>query len=146
MRFEGSTEIRAPRERVWDFLMDPTRVGSCGPGVQSIEVVDESHFRAIAKVGVGVISARFAVAAEFTDVDAPDHATIRARGQAPGSAADATAAMHLRDAPMGGTVLDWTADVTIHGTLASVGARLIEGTATKLIGQTFACIRSKLEA
>ncbi len=28
----------------------------------------------------------------------------------------------------------------------SVGARLIEGTANKLIGQTFDCIRAKLEA
>ena len=33
----------------------------------------------------------------------------------------------------------------IAGTLASVGARLIEGTANKMIGQTFECIRTKLE-
>ena len=38
--------------------------------------------------------------------------------------------------------MDWSADVTIAGTLASVGARLIEGTANKMIGQTFDCIRS----
>ena len=41
--------------------------------------------------------------------------------------------------------MDWSADVTISGTLASVGARLIEGTANKMIGQTFECIRVKLE-
>ena len=41
--------------------------------------------------------------------------------------------------------MDWTADVNISGTLASVGARLIEGTANKMIGQTFDCMRSKLE-
>jgi carbon monoxide dehydrogenase subunit G len=146
MRFEGSTEIQAPRDRVWAFLIDPTQVGSCGPGVQSVEVVDDRHFRGVAKVGIGIISARFTVAAEFVDVEEPDHATIRLRGQAPGSAADATAAMRLRDAPAGGTVLGWTADVAIQGRLASVGSRLIEGTATKLIGQTFDCIRSKLEA
>jgi carbon monoxide dehydrogenase subunit G len=29
--------------------------------------------------------------------------------------------------------------------LASLGARLIEGTAHKLIAQTFDCVRSKLE-
>jgi carbon monoxide dehydrogenase subunit G len=32
------------------------------------------------------------------------------------------------------------------GTLAGVGSRLIEGTANKLIGQAFDCIRAKLEA
>jgi carbon monoxide dehydrogenase subunit G len=42
--------------------------------------------------------------------------------------------------------MDWGADVAIAGTLASVGARLIEGTANKLVAQTFECIRTKLEA
>ena len=42
--------------------------------------------------------------------------------------------------------MDWTADVNLSGTLASVGARLIEGTADKMIGQTFDCMRAKLEA
>ena len=41
--------------------------------------------------------------------------------------------------------MDWVADVTIAGTIASVGARLIEGTANKMIGQTFECMRAKLE-
>jgi carbon monoxide dehydrogenase subunit G len=40
----------------------------------------------------------------------------------------------------------WSADVAILGTIASVGARLIEGTANKLINQAFDCIRAKLEA
>ena len=43
-------------------------------------------------------------------------------------------------------VMDWIADVNLSGTLASVGARLIEGTANKMIGQTFDCMRTKLEA
>jgi carbon monoxide dehydrogenase subunit G len=42
--------------------------------------------------------------------------------------------------------MDWSADVTISGSLASLGARLIEGTANKMIGQTFDCMKSKLEA
>ena len=36
--------------------------------------------------------------------------------------------------------------MNISGTLASVGARLIQGTAEKMIRQTFDCIRTKLEA
>jgi carbon monoxide dehydrogenase subunit G len=54
--------------------------------------------------------------------------------------------MALSDGESGGTTMDWGADVMIGGTLASVGARLIEGTANKMIGQTFDCIRSTLEA
>lgn len=146
MHFDGTVEINAPRDKVWAFLIDPNQVGSCGPGVESIEVVDDTHFKATAKVGVGFISARFVVNMEMAELAAPDRALIKAHGQAPGSAVDATATMHLSDAEAGTTRMDWSADVTIAGTLASVGARLIEGTANKMIGQTFDCIRTKLEA
>ncbi len=145
MHFEGTVQIAAPRDRVWAFVIDPNQVGQCGPGVESIEVIDDTHFKATAKVGIGFISARFVVTMEFAELSASDAATIKAHGQAPGSAVDATAQMRLSDGEAGGTTMDWSADVTIAGTLASVGARLIEGTANKMIGQTFECMKSKLE-
>ena len=146
MHFEGSVPIKASREKVWAFVIDPEQVGQCGPGVEKIEVVDATHFKATAKVGVGFINARFNVDMTFAELEAPDRALIKAHGQAPGSAVDATAEMHLSNGPDGTTVMDWNADVNLSGTLASVGARLIEGTANKMIGQTFACMKTKLEA
>lgn len=146
MHFEGSTEINAPRDKVWAYVTDPNQVGQCGPGVESIEVIDDTHFKATAKVGIGFISARFVVNMEFAELTAPDAALIKAHGQAPGSAVDADASMRLSDGANGGTVMDWSADVAISGTLASVGARLIEGTANKMIGQTFDCMKRALEA
>jgi uncharacterized protein len=145
MHFEGSVPIKASREKVWAFVTDPDQVGPCGPGVETIEVVDATHFKAAAKVGIGFINARFNVNMEFAELQPPDRALIKAHGQAPGSAVDATAEMRLSDGPDGTTVMDWDADVNLAGTLASVGARLIEGTATKMIDQAFDCIRSKLE-
>ena len=79
-------------------------------------------------------------------IAAPEHAEVKVHGQAPGSAADAVATMRLRHGGEGITIMDWAADVNISGTLASVGARLIEGTANKLIAQTFTCMKTKLEA
>jgi carbon monoxide dehydrogenase subunit G len=145
MKFSGSVPIAAPRDRVWAFVIDPQQVGHCGPGVETIEVVDPTHFKATAKVGIGFISARFQVNLETTEQQPPERAVIKAHGQAPGSAVDATAEMRLSEGQDGQTVMDWTADVAIAGTLASVGARLIEGTANKMIGQTFDCMKSKLE-
>ena len=145
MHFEGSVDIAAPRDRVWAFVIDPTRSGQCGPGVETIDVVDDTHFKATAKVGVGFISARFVVNMEIAEMTAPEASTIKAHGQAPGSAVDATAHMRLADNDSGGTRMDWDADVNISGTLASVGARMIEGTANKMIGETFDCMKTKLE-
>ena len=109
-------------------------------------MIDEDHFKAKAKVGVGFISARFVVEMTVAEKNVPDLAVLKAHGQAPGSAVDATANMALSGPAEGPTTMDWSADVLIAGTLASVGARMIEGTANKMIGQTFDCIKSKLEA
>jgi uncharacterized protein len=147
MKFQGTIDIAAPRDKVWSFVTDPDQVGSCGPGVESIQVIDETHFKAVAKVGIGFISSRFVVNLEMTEQQPPERAVIKAHGQAPGSAVDALAEMHLSDAADGtATRMDWSADVAISGTLASMGARLIEGTANRMIGQVFDCMRTKLEA
>jgi carbon monoxide dehydrogenase subunit G len=146
MKLAGTVDIAAARDEVWTFVTDPNQVGQCGPGVESIEVIDDTHFKATAKVGIGFISARFVVNMEMADQVPPDRAVIKAHGQAPGSAVDAVARMTLGDGTAGGTRMDWEADVTISGSLASLGARLIEGTATKMIGQTFDCMKAKLEA
>ena len=134
MQFAGTVDIAAPRDKVWAFVIDPNQVGQCGPGVESIEVIDDTHFKATAKVGIGFINARFVVSMEMAELTPPDKAVIKAHGQAPGSAVDATAHMSLSDGPDGGTTMDWSADVAIAGSLASIGARLIEGTAHKMIG------------
>lgn len=146
MQFEGTERVAASQAKVWAFLMDPQQVGTCGPGVESVEPVDATHFKARATVGVGFIKARFVVDMEMADLHEPDSATMKAHGQAPGSAVDATATMQLTADGADATTLAWAADVNISGTLASVGARLIQGTAEKMIRQTFDCIRTKLEA
>ncbi len=146
MHFEGQVPIKADRATVWAFVNDPSQVASCGPGVEGVQVVDDQHFKVTAKVGIGMIRATFAVDVTRGETREPDHASLTASGRAPGSAVDGSARMDLSDGPDGATVMDWSADVAIHGRLASVGARLIEGTARKLIDQTFDCMRAKMEA
>jgi len=121
-------------------------VGSCAPGVDSVTIIDAQHFKVVAKVGIGMIKATFAIDVTRGEQRAPDWAELTATGKAPGSAVDGSARMDLSDGPDGTTVMDWTTDIHIHGKLASVGARLIEGTSRKLIGQTFDCMRARLEA
>ncbi|MEO6294396.1 MAG: carbon monoxide dehydrogenase subunit G [Candidatus Limnocylindria bacterium] len=146
MQFSGSVEIAAPRDQVWEFVSDPQKMGACGPGVESVDEIDENKFAAKAKVGVGPINAKFTINAEFVERVAPERAKVRGRGKAPGTAVDGSAEMTLRDGDAEGTtIMDWTADVRFSGMMASLGARLIEGTARKLIGQTFTCVKSKLE-
>lgn len=144
MRFEGSEDIGAPRERVWAFVTDPRQVTACAPDVQSVDVADPTHFKVVVRTGVGPVKATFALNVEFTELVAPGRATVRARGQAPGSAVDMTSTLELE--PNGErTTMRWTSEVMVSGMIASVGARLMQGAADKQTQQVFACIKAKLE-
>jgi carbon monoxide dehydrogenase subunit G len=145
MRFSGTVEIKAPRDRVWAFVDDPHQVASCAPGVESVEVHPDGTVTAHAKVAIGPIGFRFDAAGEYTARVEGEHASVRGRAKAPGTAVDGTAQMRLTDIE-DGTRMDWEADVQFSGTIANLGARLIQGTANRLIAQGFACVKSKLEA
>jgi len=135
LEFSGSPAIAAPRERVWERLMDPHFVAQSAPGVESVEAVDPTHFKVISGFGVGSIRVRFTMDVELFDIDAGKSARMRVRGKAPGSAIDVVSKLQVDDAGSGGTQLNWSATSEVSGTVASVGARLMEGTARKLTEQ-----------
>ena len=132
LEFSGSPAIAAPRERVWERLMDPHFVAQSAPGVESVEAVDPTHFKVISGFGIGSIRVRFTMDVELFDIDAGKSAKMRVRGKAPGSAIDVVSNLQVDDAGSGGTQLKWSATSEVSGTVASVGARLMEGTARKL--------------
>ncbi len=142
MQLSGRVEIAAPRQTVWDFLMDPEQVTECGPGYETLEIVDPSHFRVVAKVGFGPFSSRATVDVVVAEADLHERALLRARGEATGTEIAGTAEMRLSGDPDGPTVMEWAADVGLDGALG----RMIEGTAIRMIDETFECIRMRLAA
>ena len=144
MDFNGTVQIDAPRAAVWELLLDFERLAACGPGVQSVEWLDETHARVKAKVGVAFMTMGFTIDLELTEVDEPNRAVISAKGAAPGNQVEANGRMELSGPAEGPTTMDWSATVELFGSLAGVGSRMIEGTAAKLIDQTFDCVKSRL--
>ena len=135
LEFSGSPTIAAPRERVWQRLMDPNFVAQSAPGVESVDTIDPTHFKVVSGFGVGSIKVRFAMTVELFDIVDHERATMRVRGKAPGSAIDVVSSMQIEDAGSSSSQLTWSATSEVSGTVASVGARLMEGTARKLTEQ-----------
>jgi carbon monoxide dehydrogenase subunit G len=144
MDFTGSVVIEAPRAAVWALLLDFEQLATCGPGVQSIERHDETHASVRAKIGVGFMTLGFTIELELVEVAPPDRAVIRATGEAPGTQVEGSGEMRLTGPAEGPTTMDYTATVEIFGALAGIGSRMIEGTAAKLIDETFDCVRARL--
>ena len=147
MHFEGKVEIAADRKKVWSFITNPDSVAKCAPGVEKMEIVvpDES-FKAVASIGLGNLKVRFNADVEWTELDAPNKAAMKAHGTAPGSATDVTATMLLSDGEDGGTVMDWTADIVVLGTIASLASRMMGSVTEKLTAEFFECMKAQIEA
>jgi carbon monoxide dehydrogenase subunit G len=146
MRLEGTTNIKASRQKVWDFLTDPHKVAGCAPGVESVEIIEpDKKFKATASIGLGSVKAKFSGDGEFLELDAPNRAKIKGHGNAPGSAADVMSEMFLSDGPDGSTDLKWTADIVILGQLASLAARMMAPVTQKLTAEFFNEVKKRIE-
>jgi carbon monoxide dehydrogenase subunit G len=132
MSFGGSPEIRASRTQVWESLLDPKVVAANAGAVQSVEEHDATHFTVVAGLGVGALKLKFKLAVELFDIAAGESAKMRARGKAPGSTLDVVTSFRLEELEPRLIRLHWQADSEVGGTVASVGARLLEGTARRL--------------
>jgi carbon monoxide dehydrogenase subunit G len=145
MEFSGTQTIAVPIDTVWAFLMDVNKVAACAPGFQSLEVLGEEHWKAVVAVGIGAVKAKFTLEVTRPEMQEPTHMIVKGHGRAPGSAVDMFGDMLLTSLDSGETRMDWKASVVVSGTIASVGARLLQGTAERLTGQFFACLKSTLQ-
>ena len=146
MNLQGTVSINAPQEEVWKIITDPEKVAQCGPGLKSLEiVVPNQEFDVVASVGLGSVNVTFNAKIEWLELDAPKRAKMKAHGTAPGSAVDALSEMKLSSDKDGITTLDWTADVTVVGTIASLASRLMPSVTRKLSAAFFDCIKKQIE-
>ena len=146
MLIKGEVTIRAPRKKVWDFLTDPDQIGQCAPGVEKIEMIEPlKRYRGIVSVGLGAVKARFSGEVEIMELEEPNYAKLKAHGSASGSVADAVSEMRLSDGSDDSTVLNWTADVTVSGQLASLASRLMVPVSQKLAQVFYEQVRKKIE-
>lgn len=130
--FSGAPEVALPRERVWQLLLDPDFVAAAAPGVESVQKMDDTHYTVTAGFGVGAIKLRFRLDVQLSDLDPPNSAKMTAAGKAPGSNVHVRTAVALEELAADRTRLHWNANSEVHGSVASVGARLLKGTARKL--------------
>jgi carbon monoxide dehydrogenase subunit G len=138
MTMTGEIELAAPREKVWEKLNDPDGQKACIPGCEELEKTDDQGFRAVTKMKVGPVSARFRGEVTLSDLDPPNGYRISGEGEggvAGFSKGGAKVDLVERE---GGTRLSYHVDAQIGGKLAQLGQRLMNGTAKKIADEFFA--------
>lgn len=123
---------------MWEKLNDPDVLKACIPGCEELEKIDDRGFRAVAKMKVGPVSARFRGKVILSDLDPPNGYKISGEGEGGVAGfAKGSARVDLRESN-GGTLVGYRVDAQIGGKLAQLGQRLINGTAKKLADEFFA--------
>ena len=137
MVMSGEQQLAAPRETVWAKLNDPAVLKACIPGCESLDVIGENEFLAVATNKIGPVKARFKGKVRLTDLDPPNGYKISGEGDGGVAGfAKGGASVNLTDKD-GGTLLTYNAEAQIGGKLAQLGQRLINGAAKKLADDFF---------
>jgi uncharacterized protein len=143
----GSFEVPVPKQKVYDFVMDPAKITSIFPDVQDVRVVDENNFKLKAKVGISLIRGMMDVEMSIVERRPPSFAKMKAKGSGLSSSVELENTFNMEDAPGGsGTLVKWAADAKIAGLMASVGSRLIDAAAQKYVAQIIGSLREKLSS
>ena len=148
MILEGKFKLKAPIQKVWDALLEPSTLASCVPGAEKIEKVDEKTYDCVVKQKVGPISVKFKFKTILTNQQPPNHIEFEGEGD------DIAKAGHfvqkswvdLQETPDGEVEVSYKTEVNIVGKLATFGDRIMRAKAKKVETEFTKKLQERLKA
>lgn len=138
MKLGGKQLISAPKQQVWDALMNPDFLKRSIPGCESVELIDENQYQATVVAAVGPVKAKFTGKILMSDLSPPTSYRVTFVGEGGlAGGAEGVASVNLIE-EVAGTTLIYEVEAKVSGKIAQIGSRLIDATASKLAGQFFA--------
>jgi len=129
---------------VWGFLTDANRIAECLPGCEKLVKTGDDTYEMEMRFGVGAIAGVFHGSIRLHDLLPTSQYQMMVDGNGtPGFIrGGGTIQLTAEDT---GTMLRYSGDVSAGGPIASVGQRMIGGTARMIIDQFFKCAARKLK-
>ena len=145
MKLEGTHTIKSPRARLWKLMIDPEVLRRCVPGCESLEANPDGSYKMIMKAGVGAIKGTYTGTIRLEEMREPEHYKMIV--DAKGSTGFVKGAGTLDLAAQGEeTVVAYAGEVSVGGTIASVGQRMIQSSAKLMAAQFFTALEAEAAA
>ena len=80
MKLEGSYEVKAPRQKVWDAFLDPETLRKAIPGCEKLELMGPDEYKATLKIGVAAVKGTFEGKVRLLDKKPPESYRLSAEG------------------------------------------------------------------
>ena len=145
MKLEGSYDVSAPRQKVWDAFLDPRQLKKAIPGCEKLEALGDDEFKATLKIGVAAVKGTFEGKVRLSDKQKPDSYRLAAEGSGGPGFVKADTVITLTDIE-GGTRVSYSADVQVGGLIAGVGQRMLGGVSKMMADQFFNKMADLLKA
>ena len=142
MELTGELTFSAPRERVWEFLMDPAVLQQCLPGCEKLDLIGPDEYSATMRIGIAMIKGTFNGRVKISEKQPPERYKMLVEGSGPQGQISGEGTLELIEQD-GNTVVRYHGDANVRGTIARVGARMIQPAARTIVGQFFGCLESK---
>jgi len=136
VKIEGTYTFSAPRDRVWQVLLDPKIIGQCMPGCESMNEIGPDEYEAVMKVGVASVKGTYKGKVAIKDKQPPSHYVLSGSGSGGPGFMQGDVAIDLEEAN-GQTLLKYSTDAKVGGLIASVGQRMLNGVAKMMVDQFF---------
>ncbi len=145
MKIDGTYTFDAPRDAVWEALLDPEVLASVMPGCEKLDKTGDNAYEGALKIKVGPVQGLFNGKVKLSDIDAPNGYTMKVDGRgAPGFVqADSTVALAEQGEQ---TEMTYGADAKVGGRIASVGQRLLDSSAKAIIKQSLEGLNTVVKA
>lgn len=142
MEISGQHRFAAPKERVWALLLDPAVLQQCLPGAEDFQELGPEEYETRLKVGVAAIRGTYQGKVKIHSKDEPNSYKMAVEGKGPAGQISGEAVMELV-ADGDGTIVNWSGNANVRGTLARVGGRVMQPAAKMIVGQFFNCLEGK---
>ena len=146
MKLEGEYLFNGPREEVWKLVRDPDVLATALPGTQSLNKISDTEFEGVMHLKIGPMAGNFAGKLVVSSEVPLESCTLTVEGKgAPGSV-KGTGHVQLTEPAQGKTLMKYTGDLQVSGTLASTGQRMIEPVSKSMVKQGLETLNKALEA
>jgi uncharacterized protein len=143
MKLAGEYNLPAAPEKVWELLTDPSRLAKLLPGCERLDPDGPDRFKAAIKFGIAAITGKYAGTVEFSEKQPPKSLRMKISGKGVPGFVDGSGRVELKGKD-DGTLLHYTGDAQVGGMIASVGQRMIESAAKKIVDQFFTAAAEEL--
>jgi carbon monoxide dehydrogenase subunit G len=136
LKIEGSYTFKAPREKVWQVLIDPKVMAQCMPGCDGLKEIGADQYEATLKIGVASVKGSYKGKVSVKDKRAPEHYVLSGEGSGGPGFMQGDVAIDLEERA-GETIVKYSTDAKVGGLIAGLGQRMIGGVAKMIVEQFF---------